>query len=158
MINEIPANPGDKRLKEACDRALEYVRELDLPPEESLEMILACIKEAGPASGIEEIMTALWRRLEMSEGRPRLFSGLPPEDCAAIPPLKRCCMISEGLDISVRHMLFRIVAGGFKPLKKLVAKPQGKQVVLEGSAVDRKSQTDADEHKDFHFEDGKPKP
>ena len=123
MANEISNTfSGDNnRLKEACDRALEYVREMNLPPEESLEMILAGLKEIGPAAGIEEIMSDLWRRLDESDSKSR-FSDLPSDHCAAAPPLNRCCMISEGLDISLSHMLFRIVAGGFKPLKKLVSK------------------------------------
>lgn len=111
---------------EARDRALDYVKELDLPPEEGLELALACLREVEPGGGTSEVMSALWRRVEEKGGcsEPLAKTG---EKAEAAPPLKRSAMISEGLDISFPHILWRIFTGGFKPLKKLFSPKTGEK-------------------------------
>lgn len=108
-------------LMSVSDRALAYVRALELPPEQGLELVLACLRELGPKAGIDEVMSRLHRLLaERGLNPENVFSDAPR--LKPLPPMERSCMISEGLDISILNMAGRIITGGFRPLKKLVFK------------------------------------
>lgn len=105
----------------ASDRALAYVRDLELPPEQGLELVLECLRDPGRGAGITEVMSRLHRLLaERGLNPEKIFHDVPGRN--PLPPMERSCMISEGLDISILNMAGRIITGGFRPLKKLVFK------------------------------------
>lgn len=106
-----------KRLA-ARDRALAYVKALNLPVEDGLELVLDCLKRAGAGADLPGLMAELDHRLGKTGWSPEKMIQTPAGGLQVTPRLQRTAMISEGLDISCFHMLGRILTGGFRPAAK----------------------------------------
>ncbi len=87
---------GDAKLwRVSRDRVLLYVRALDLPPFEALEIALESLKETGP-SAPSDAMESLRSKLKERGMDPERLNGLGGAD--ATPRLERSVMVAEEMD------------------------------------------------------------
>lgn len=111
---------GDAAARLAADRLFLYARQMGLPPAAALELCAEAFKRAGkngsptPATAFEE-MRGLLTQNGLSEPAPAGQTDLAQLAC---PAFNRRSMISEDMNISMPAMLWRMITGGFAPLKK----------------------------------------
>ncbi len=91
------------------DKLLAYLYQWDVGAVESLELALSAMKkaeeEARPHKAFEILLSILHERGAAS------FAAAP---CKTTPPMNRQSMVSEGLNISIRDSLARMIAGNLK--------------------------------------------
>jgi hypothetical protein len=91
------------------DKLLAYLYQLDMGARESLELALSAMEkaasEAAPHRAFEILLSLLNERGDMGPAR-------PPDKMT--PPMRRQPMVSEGLNISIRDSLARMIAGNFR--------------------------------------------
>lgn len=108
-----PSSAGRK----ARDRALLYLRGLDLPPVLSLELALEALRRTGGDAGepdIPTIMAELHRLLREKGLHPEQTAEREPR-LTSCPPMNRSSMIAEAMDTMLLSGLLRRLTRLFRP-------------------------------------------